>query len=105
MNMTYYVLIHKLRKERLTGDVILCAADAIEALMAENERLQREVDCPFKKGTIARDVLDGDWAGMSIDEIAATLHTTYSTITTILRDIKRKTGYVVPHGRKERGEA
>lgn len=103
--MTNTKLIYKLRYERVTVEGQRLAADAIEALMAENERLQREVDCPFKKGTIARDVLDGDWAGMSIDEIAATLHTTYSTITTILRDIKRKTGYVVPHGRKERGEA
>lgn len=98
-------LIYKLRKERITYAGQQLAADALEALRAENARLRREVDCPYQKGSIARELLLGDWADLTIDEIAAALHSTYNNISTAIARIKRETGYIVPHRRKKRSDA
>lgn len=98
-------LIYKLRKERITYAGQQLAADALEALLAENARLRREVDCPYQRGTIARELMLWDWSNMTIDEIAAALHSTYNNVSTTIAKIKKETGYIVPHRRKQRSDA
>lgn len=56
---------------------------------------------PYRKGTTIWSVMEGDWEDLTLKQIAEVLDVLPSTVSESMRRIRVKTGYVVPHARRE----
>lgn len=52
---------------------------------------------PYRVGTRAWAVMEGDWEGLTVNQIAEVLDYSSPGIRSYLSKIKRDTGYIVPH--------
>lgn len=59
---------------------------------------------PYKRGTLSWNLMEGDWADLTVRQIAEVLDVMPHSINEAMLRIKRKTGYEVPHKQANRGE-
>lgn len=58
----------------------------------------------FREQSIARRLVEEDWSGSTVVEIADKLLTDSDTVRTTIYYIKKKTGYIVPYKKREKGK-
>lgn len=52
---------------------------------------------PYRKGTLIWSVMEGDWDDLTVPQIADVLGTEPQNVSEYIWQIKKKTGYKVPH--------
>lgn len=59
---------------------------------------------PYKRGTLSWNLMEGDWEDLTVRQIAEVLDIMPNSVNGALLQIKKKTGYEVPHRASNRGE-
>ena len=54
---------------------------------------------PYKKGTLAYNLMVDDWSDLTAAQIAEVLDVPYTSILSVTSKIRRETGYIVPYVR------
>lgn len=58
---------------------------------------------PYRPGSIIWSIMEGDWEDLTASQIAEVMDCSLSTVETYLSQIRRETGYSVPHTQRKRG--
>ncbi len=60
---------------------------------------------PYRRGSLIWSIMEGDWGDLTVSQIAEVMDCSRHTVVYYLSQIKRETGYAVPHTRQKNGRS